>query len=116
MELKFLADANFPVPSIRVLAQQGFDVVRVTLAKQPDEDVLATAIREQRIVLTYDKDFGDQLLNSASGKPLGIILFRRIPDHLEQDGEMILQWIAENTPLIHMRITVMSNRMRSRPL
>lgn len=60
-ELKFLANVNIEKPIIDFLIEMGFDVKWVTdIDKQmSDTCVFEIANREQRIVLTNDKDFGE---------------------------------------------------------
>ena len=59
--MRFLAHENFPVDAVTQLKAAGHDIVWVRTAApgMKDEDVLAWAAREARIVLTFDKDFGE---------------------------------------------------------
>ena len=41
-----------------------------------DEDVLALAVREERIILTFDKDFGELAWRTGLPVSTGIVLFR----------------------------------------
>src|SRR5437762_3716218 len=80
--MRFLANENFPGNTIAALAAAGHDVVSVRLGAPGanDEAVLAWAIREERVLLTFDKDFGE--LARASKLPVssGVVLFRiRMP-------------------------------------
>ena len=60
------------------MADYGHDVtwVRAVAPGMTDIQVLAWAIRESRIVLTFDKDFGELARNVALPEGCGIILFR----------------------------------------
>ena len=42
----------------------------------PDPDVLGWATRESRLLITFDKDFGELSQRNALPAPYGIILFR----------------------------------------
>jgi predicted nuclease of predicted toxin-antitoxin system len=59
--MRFLADENIPGDAVAEIEAAGHDIVWVrTLAPgSKDEDVLAWAVREERIILTFDKDFGE---------------------------------------------------------
>jgi predicted nuclease of predicted toxin-antitoxin system len=54
--MRFLADENFPGSALAALADYGHDVtwVRAVAPGMTDIQVLAWAIRESRIVLTFD--------------------------------------------------------------
>lgn len=66
--MRFLADENFPYDAVAALRDAGHDVVwiREAVPGISDEDVLKRAEAEERILLTFDKDFGEQ--NTFMGK------------------------------------------------
>jgi len=75
--MRFLADENFPGAAVSALRERGHDVVWVG-AESPgisDAEVLNWSSREDRILLTFDKDFGELAAN-ATGALKGVILFR----------------------------------------
>ena len=56
--MRFLANENFPLPSVRLLREAGHDVVSIS-EETPgitDSQVLSRAVSEQRIILTFDRD------------------------------------------------------------
>jgi predicted nuclease of predicted toxin-antitoxin system len=65
--MRLLADENFPGAAVTALGAVGHDVVWVGAVAPgtSDPDVLAWAAREQRILLTFDKDFGELAKASA---------------------------------------------------
>lgn len=78
--MKFLANENLPVQSLRILRQKGFEIVSVAevSAGLRDEEVLKLAKTESRIILTFDRDFGE-LVFRKGGEAKGIILLRFAP-------------------------------------
>jgi predicted nuclease of predicted toxin-antitoxin system len=76
--MRFLANENFPGAAVTVLAAAGHDVVwvRASAPGTSDADVLAWAGREQRILLTFDKDFGELANRSRLPAGCGVVLFR----------------------------------------
>jgi predicted nuclease of predicted toxin-antitoxin system len=76
--MRFLANENVPGAAVRCLAEAGHDVawVRATSPGIADSDVPAWAIREHRILLTFDKDFADLARTTVMPRSVGIILFR----------------------------------------
>ena len=75
--LRSLADESCDFAAVRALRAAGFDVLSVAeaLAGADDEGVIALALREGRILLTEDKDFG-QLVFAARSKSVGVVLIR----------------------------------------
>ncbi len=75
---RFLANENAPREAVLAARASGFDVIWL-VELQPgagDEIVLALAQREQRVLITFDKDFGELVFrHGRSGSP-GVILFR----------------------------------------
>jgi predicted nuclease of predicted toxin-antitoxin system len=75
--VRILADENIDPFLVDWLRAQGHDVssIRESARGTPDSDVLDAATREQRVLLTADKDFGD--LVYRQGRPTaGVILLR----------------------------------------
>jgi predicted nuclease of predicted toxin-antitoxin system len=56
--MRFLANENFPGAAVAAIAALGHDIVSIRLvaAGASDAAVLDRAIREERILLTFDKD------------------------------------------------------------
>ena len=88
---RLLADENIPRSVVEKLKARGLDVVSVWEYRPRLEDieVLELAIREKRIVLTFDKDFGRLAL--AYSRVPGIILLRFRP----RDPEYIYSRIVK---------------------
>ncbi|MFM7576279.1 MAG: DUF5615 family PIN-like protein [Microcystaceae cyanobacterium] len=76
--MRFLANENFPLDAVEALRQNGHDVVwiRVESPGISDPEVLSRAQAENRILLTFDKDFGELAFRSRLPASVGIILFR----------------------------------------
>ena len=77
-KLRLLADKNIPRTVIIALREKGYDVASVwELRPGMSEEVVELAIKESRIIITFDKDFG----RIALLKPniTGIILLRIPP-------------------------------------
>ena len=57
---KILADENIPRNIIQSLRSSGYDIVSVWEINPgiSDEQVVQLSIREQRIIIIFDKDFG----------------------------------------------------------
>jgi predicted nuclease of predicted toxin-antitoxin system len=75
--LRFLADESCDFAVVRALRGVGNDVVAVSeyAQRSRDDELIAQAYREKRILLTEDKDFG-WLVFVSHADTAGVILFR----------------------------------------
>ena len=78
--MKFIVDENIPFEVFLKLKKEGFDVISVSKNDQRlnDEEILSLALKENRTLITLDKDFGE-LVFRLKKKNAGIILLRIIP-------------------------------------
>jgi predicted nuclease of predicted toxin-antitoxin system len=75
---RFLANENAPREAVLAARAAGFDVAWM-VEMQPgadDEIVLALAKREDRVLITFDKDFGELVFHRGRGASPGVILLR----------------------------------------
>jgi predicted nuclease of predicted toxin-antitoxin system len=76
--MRFLADMGIAGGVVVWLKAQGHDAVHLRdegLQRLPDGQVFAKAAAEQRIILTFDLDFGE-ILALSGGKDVSVVLFR----------------------------------------
>jgi predicted nuclease of predicted toxin-antitoxin system len=78
--VRFVADESCDFTVVRALRAAGHDVAAVAeiSPRADDEQVLALAWTEQRILLTEDKDFG-QLVHAGQPATAGVLLLRFRP-------------------------------------
>ena len=76
-EIKFLVDESVDFPVVAFLRNRGFDVASISedCPSLEDTKILAMAFKENRIVVTNDKDFGN-LIFKQKLKSAGIVLLR----------------------------------------
>jgi predicted nuclease of predicted toxin-antitoxin system len=76
--MRFLADENFPGDAVTLLRALGHDVVwiRAEAPGTTDQDVLARSLEDARVLLTFDKDFGELAWLFGLPASCGIVLFR----------------------------------------
>ncbi|MGB6063801.1 MAG: DUF5615 family PIN-like protein [Desulfomonilaceae bacterium] len=76
--MRLLVNENFPRRAVEALQDEGRDVVWVRTAApgSTDEQVLSRAESEKRILLTFDKDFGELAFRSGLPATSGVVLFR----------------------------------------
>jgi hypothetical protein len=76
--MRIIANENVAATVIAELRRRGHDVnwVKESNPGTSDESVLATAQSEQRLVLTYDKDFGELAFRYGLPATCGVLLGR----------------------------------------
>lgn len=117
--MRLLADENVPHPSILHLRQAGLDVgsVREETAGISDREVLAKARAEDRLLLTFDHDFGELVYRRREPPPRGIILFRLIPGSPREAGSLLLAILSDGTVTLDGFFSVVErDHVRQRPL
>ena len=76
--MRFLLDMNLPRALAGRLSAEGHDAAHVYDAGQgslPDQDIFRQAAVDQRVVVTFDLDFGE-IAGSANPRREGVILLR----------------------------------------
>jgi predicted nuclease of predicted toxin-antitoxin system len=86
---KFLANENMPGAAVEAVRKAGLDItwVREISPGISDEAVLALSQAEGRVLLTFDKDFGEMAFERGKTATPGVILLRprlRSPEHVAQ--------------------------------
>lgn len=81
----FLANENVPAEAVEAARQAGFDMawVREVSPGVDDDAVLAMSLAESRVLVTFDKDFGEMAFRRGQQATPGVILMRprlRSPD------------------------------------
>jgi hypothetical protein len=76
--MRFLANENFPGAAVAALVAAGHNVVWIRTAApgMADSDVLAWAARDECILLTFDKDFGELARRTVLPPACGVVLLR----------------------------------------
>ena len=76
--MRFLANENFPRGAVEALRIEGHDTgwIRTDAPGATDEQVLGRARAEGRVLLTFDKDFGELVLRRGLPASHGVVLFR----------------------------------------
>jgi predicted nuclease of predicted toxin-antitoxin system len=116
--MRFLANENFPLDVVEALQAQGHDTswIRLDAPGSSDEQVLARANREKRILLTFDKDFGELAFQVGLNAECGILLFR-IPAPSSRDlANMVVAVVQSRQDWTGHFTVIDEHRIRMRPL
>jgi predicted nuclease of predicted toxin-antitoxin system len=76
--MRFLADMGVSLRVVEWLRSSGHDAIHLRdkgLQTLPNGEIFQKALREHRIVLTFDLDFGE-IVAASGGKSVSVILFR----------------------------------------
>ena len=75
--MDFVADESCAGPVIRALREAGHDVIAIseTTPSADDEVVILRALRENRVLITEDRDFGEMVYSRGSASA-GVIYMR----------------------------------------
>ena len=116
--MRFLANENFPGVAVAALESDGHDVVWVRTAAPgtSDPDVLVWAARERRVLLTFDKDFGELARASALPLTCGVVLFRMPMPRPGDAGRRLADLVAARDDWAGHFSVVESGRIRMRRL
>jgi predicted nuclease of predicted toxin-antitoxin system len=115
----FLADENISPTSVRRLRAAGHDVAAIgeDSPSADDSAVLARAVREGRILLTFDRDHGELIFHRRHPAPPGVVYFRLASDESGQAADWLLSWLRDDRgPLAGWFTTAEPQRTRRRPL
>lgn len=96
MEMRFLADESCDFGVVTALRKAGHDVKAIVEMNPeiPDEEVAELSVKEKRILITEDKDFG-QLVYAISQTSVGVI-FIRFPGNARSALFHVILELVEN--------------------
>ncbi len=114
--MRFLLDEGLPFRLAAWLADEGHDVATIgqdhphALA---DRDILAIALREWRIVLTNDKDFGDLVFRDHLPHA-GVVLFRLGYVSIDERIELLRRVFTDHASALDRFVVVAPQGIRVR--
>ncbi len=116
--MRFLANENIPGSAVAELIAGGHDVIwiRTEAPGAKDADILAWAGQDRRILLTFDKDFGELAGNAELPESSGVILFRLSMPPISEAGTNLAEIIASRSDWVGHFSVVEHGRVRMRKL
>jgi len=105
-----LADENFPLPSVVRLRTAGFDVVAISEFARgaPDVDVLRFAREQNRVLVTFDRDFGELIYRDLAPVPPGVIYLRVVATSPEHPARIVADLVSDPSLQILGRFSVVT--------
>ncbi|MGH2354134.1 MAG: DUF5615 family PIN-like protein [Chloroflexota bacterium] len=116
--MRLLANENFPGDAVAALRARGHDVawVHADAPGSQDDDVLARASAEGRVLVTFDKDFGELALRAGLPASSGVVLFRISRPSSEYVVQTIVSALESRSDWAGHFAVVEDTRVRLRPL
>jgi predicted nuclease of predicted toxin-antitoxin system len=116
--MRILANENFPGDAIAALRQRGHDVawIRTDAPGSSDRQVLARAETGDRILITFDKDFGELAFRAKLPASTGIILFRISAPSSEQVARVAVAALESRADWAGHFAVIEDTRIRMTPL
>ena len=114
--MRFLADENFPRPALEELRKAGCDVYSIAESCPgiADEEIIPLCEDQQRVLLTFDKDFGELVFRQGLSAASGIVLFRITPESPEEAAGVALALVESQPNLAGTFCVVTRDRVRVR--
>jgi predicted nuclease of predicted toxin-antitoxin system len=109
--LRFLLDECMSPQVAEWLCQQGHDAIYVAEAENgfPDDEVLSRAVREDRILITNDKGFGERI-HRYGQEHRGLILLRLEDRRIYNIISVLAKLLVNHEALLTNRFLVVTEK------
>jgi predicted nuclease of predicted toxin-antitoxin system len=110
--MKLLANENFSLTSYKYLKFKGYDIIAIGVDHPgiTDRQVLGIAIKENRTILTFDRDYGELLFKYNLKPSRGIIYLRFVEYTPEEPGHIIEELFNFTGFLPDSKLTVVDRK------
>jgi predicted nuclease of predicted toxin-antitoxin system len=116
--MRLLADENFPGAAVLIIRELGHDIlwVRELTPGVPDTVVMEQARAERRVLVTFDKDFGELARSTRLPRECGVVLFRvPMPRAVDLRSHLVNVLLSRDDWIGHFSV-IEPGRIRMRPL
>lgn len=114
--MKFLANENFPLPSIKLLRKHKIEIISIAEQHQgiSDHEVMQLAIEQNLIILTHDSDYGELIFKHGYKPKAGVIYFRIFNFEATEPGQIIIELINKDLSFEDNLTVIDENSIRQR--
>ena len=114
--MKFLANENVPFLSVTFLKSKGFDIdaIGVDHSGISDRKVMELAIKQERIIITYDSDYGELIFKHGYKPKSGVIYIRVQPKEPLETARIIEDLMEKQLSFENLLTVVDSNSIRQK--
>ena len=116
--MRFLANENVSGSTVDALRERGHDVVwvRTEAPGSSDQEVLARAQTERRVIITFDTDFGELAYRWGLPAESGIVLFRFTAQSSRAEARIAVAALESRNDWVGHFAVVERYRIRMRPM
>lgn len=95
--MKLLANENFPFDSVKLLRNLGYDTKSIgeDYPSISDKEVMSIAQNEKRIILTFDRDYGELIFKHGLKIDEGVI-FLRLDEYQPSEPAIIIDKLLKS--------------------
>ena len=110
--MKLLANENFPYASIFYLRSKGYDVFSISIDNPSikDSEVMKITMYEERVILTFDRDYGELIFHHNYKPECGVIYLRFDEYEPHQPGAIVEQILQNDEIDLSRALTVVDIR------
>lgn len=105
--MKFIANENFLKASFLILKDLGYDIQHIgeTNPSITDEEVIEIATSENRVIITFDRDYGELIFKNNFKVP-GVIYLRVFDFQPDFPAEIIHNLVSNTAVSLENHFTV----------
>ncbi|WP_192823346.1 DUF5615 family PIN-like protein [Rufibacter sp. LB8] len=109
--MKLLANENFPKASVLALRKHGYDVLSIGEDNPSiqDDEVINIALKEERLIVTFDRDYGELVFKKGFKPTKGIIYLRFNTFAPAEPAEIVHKLILSQKFDFDRHLTVVDN-------
>jgi len=110
--MKFLANENIPQASVRYLLAIGYDILSIGIdfPSISDDEVMKIAIKENRTIITFDRDYSELIYKFGYKPNEGVIYLRFDVYTPEFPGQLIHKLVTQNEFDFAHKLTVVDEK------
>ncbi len=114
--MKFLANENFPWPSVVFLRENNVEIKSIAQEFQgiSDQEVMRIAISQNLTILTHDSDYGELIFRHGLKPESGVIFFRIHEFNPKDPGKILLDLISKKFSFANALTVIDKNSIRQR--
>ncbi len=117
--MRFLANESYPFPSISLLRMKGYDVKSIAENYHgiSDDQVISMVLEENRIILTFDRDYGELIFKYAPTRKPSVVYYRTKGKNPKEAAEILLNLFQQDSFQFENLFTVIDdNHIRQRKM